>query len=555
VQPTIDKLRPPEPLVMRFNTFDCGKILHTNLVPHEYELDDFQVRTPTDIIGQHIHLPKWDLTTGDGAANGWNYEDGALAPGIVRERIHAIDLFNSLAIDAQTCLDNPKAEVCIAFDLIALAEVPPRAVLPAGALPGQLGPIDLTDLLPVPTIDTGDPGSTVVAGMTDLTAQPHPFFGAGVGEDGDEYLGARTVIQRILMDPVVNVAGVDRGLGLTFSHDHYGPSTFQQIGLYSTILAEPAGSTWLHNESGVPLNDYMTRVDGGPTTWQAAILPPETALLGSTVGAENIPDHREFYFEMSDFQHAYEAGVYVGADEKGRPIGTDFVTTVSGSEFDATKANVPPALAESWKQTVNPPLKLKSAFPDVVTANNGCPGPAGNFDPNVPRPCAEAINIGHSSMWVMNYRNEPVGLRVFDPNGDGPDGKKDRWACRRPRIRLPEPRRPGHLPAEHQLWRRAVPGGVILRWWQGRRHQLRSQPGRPLHSDYARLRARSGEGQDPDRRHRGAAPGHGTWREVAVQQLRFRPLGQLRLAGLPVPRHLRAVQPTDADQPRSGAGR
>ena len=63
VMPTVTKQRPPEPLVMRFNTFDCGKLLHANLVPAEYELDDFQVRTPTDIIGQHIHLPKWDLTT------------------------------------------------------------------------------------------------------------------------------------------------------------------------------------------------------------------------------------------------------------------------------------------------------------------------------------------------------------------------------------------------------------------------------------------------------------------------------------------------------------
>jgi hypothetical protein len=60
----------------------------------------------------------------------------------------------------------------------------------------------------------------------------------------------------------------------------------------------------------------------------------------------------------------------------------------------------------------------------VVTANAACPGAAGNNDPNVPRPCAEAININHSSMWIVNYRNEPVGLRVFDPNGDGPDGKK-----------------------------------------------------------------------------------------------------------------------------------
>jgi hypothetical protein len=79
VLPTINKQRPPEPLVMRFNTFDCGKILHANLVPAEFELDDFQVRTPTDIIGQHIHLPKWDLTSNDGAANGWNYEDGTLS--------------------------------------------------------------------------------------------------------------------------------------------------------------------------------------------------------------------------------------------------------------------------------------------------------------------------------------------------------------------------------------------------------------------------------------------------------------------------------------------
>ena len=392
VEPTILKQRPPEPLVMRFNSFDCGKILHTNLVPHEYELDDFQVRTPTDIIGQHIHLPKWDLTTGDGAANGWNYEDGALAPGIVQERIHAINEFNALA----------------------------GTLVPAGTLPGQLAPIDLTDMVAVATIDTGDSGGTP-AGLTHLSAQPHPFFGAG--KAGQDHLGARTVIQRILIDPVVNVAGVDRGLGLTFTHDHYGPSTFQQIGLYATILAEPAGSTWMHNESGVEL---YTRDDGGPTTWQAAILPPAAAPGGSNVGAENIPDHREFYFEMSDFQHAYEAGTYVGADANGVPILTNIIQP---DPFNATKADAP-ALFNTWQQTVNPPLKLKSVpFPDVVTAEAGCPGPLGNFDPNITRPCAEAINISHSSMFVVNYRNEPVGLRVFDPNAIGPDGNNGSQAA------------------------------------------------------------------------------------------------------------------------------
>jgi len=425
VAPHILKQRPPEPLVMRFNTFECGKILHANLVPAEFELDDFQVRTPTDIIGQHIHLPKWDLTTNDGAANGWNYEDGTLSPQMVVERILAINRFNELAA---ACVADPAA-----------------CIVPAGTVPGQLQDINLTGLAPVATIDTGDIGGTP-AGLTFLTAQPHPYFGLGVA--GQDYLGARTTIQRIMMDPVVNVAGVDRGLGMTFSHDHYGPSTFQQIGLYSTILAEPAGSTWVHNETGELMG---TRSDGGPTSWQAAILPPETAPVGSTVGSENIADHREFYFEMSDFQHAYQPGVYVGANALGI---TSFLDPLTGTKtsaqgctfgpckndivqndpFNATQATAP-AIQNAWEEAINPPLKLKSVpFPDVVTAKGVCPGPDGaggitNASPMVPRPCPEAINISHSSMWVVNYRNEPVGLRVYDPNAMGPDGTKGSQAA------------------------------------------------------------------------------------------------------------------------------
>ena len=44
-----------------------------------YELDDFQVRTPTDVIGQHIHLVKFDVTSSDGAGNGYNYEAAEVA--------------------------------------------------------------------------------------------------------------------------------------------------------------------------------------------------------------------------------------------------------------------------------------------------------------------------------------------------------------------------------------------------------------------------------------------------------------------------------------------
>jgi len=419
VIPTINKQRPPEPLVMRFNSFDCGRILHSNLVPAEFELDDFQVRTPTDIIGQHIHLPKWDLTTGDGAANGWNYEDGAMSPLMVQERIKAINAFNALAGTSNnlvTILTGPSPFLNIPADRF-------NPILVAAIANHQ---VDLTDLAAVPTIETGDSGAgdemngyDYALGLTHLEALPHPFFGEGNLVNGHhEYAGARTVIQRILVDPVLNVAGVDRGLGLTFSHDHYGPSSFQQIGLYSTILAEPANSTWSHNESGVPLN---TRDDGGPTTWQAVIDTP----AGSPV-----KDHREFYFEMSDFQHAYEAGVYVGAGPDGRPLPEEAPGQIhvinQPNPFNVTVATAP-TLQDTWQNTINPPLKLEAMFPDVVTAHGACPGGTAaaptNFDPNVPRPCAEAINISHSSMWVVNYRNEPVALRVFDPSKTGPDGQ------------------------------------------------------------------------------------------------------------------------------------
>ena len=82
--------RAPEPFFIRTATNDATELWHTNLVPNYYELDDFQVRTPTDVIGQHIHLVKFDVTSSDGGANGWNYEDGTFGPTEVRDRIHAI---------------------------------------------------------------------------------------------------------------------------------------------------------------------------------------------------------------------------------------------------------------------------------------------------------------------------------------------------------------------------------------------------------------------------------------------------------------------------------
>ena len=372
VVPVISKQKPAEPLVMRLNTFDCAVFHHSNLVPENYEIDDYQVRTPTDIIGQHIHLPKWDLTTTDGAANGWNYEDGTLSPGTVRERIHAIRKFNN----------------CVG-------------------------------------IDSGDPRDGTGACPV---AQDHPYWAGQAAQLGprfvEEWKGARTTIQRWFSDPVVNTDGADRGLGIVFTHDHYGPSTHQQIGLYSTVLIEPAGSQWKHNETGQQLGcnspgDTNCRADGGPTSWQAAILPPSTAPGGSTVKSETVGAHREFYFEYSDFQHAYEAGVYVGAGQDGLPL-------------EGTGPHLPPVAAnagnpdftgdtaEAFRFSINPPNREQIApvFPELYAEL------AGGLNPRCPsRPCPQAIDVQDPGLLAVNYRNEPIALRIYDPAKSGPDGK------------------------------------------------------------------------------------------------------------------------------------
>jgi hypothetical protein len=326
----INKTKPLEPFVIRNNTLDCTRYLHTNLAPHRFEVDDYEVTTPTDIIGQHIHLPKWDLPSADGSGNGWNYEDGTLSPGSARERIRAINAYN-----------------------------------PTGV---------------------GNPANSQGSGANSpLVALSHPFFGAG---QGGEYTGARTTLQRWFFDPVLNVKQVDRGLGIIFTHDHYGPSTVQQIGLYGTVLAEPKGSRWVHNETGAAM---YTRADGGPTSWQAAILPQS--------GGQQFEPFREFWFQHSDLQSAYEAGTYVGAGPDGRPNGV-----------------LPDA--NTFRKAINTSVKnfASPVFPDVLRNEADC------LD-GTPRPCPEAISADDPGFLVTNYRNEPVGWRVFDPNKVGPDGK------------------------------------------------------------------------------------------------------------------------------------
>ncbi|HKO96290.1 MAG TPA: hypothetical protein VJU86_04825 [Pyrinomonadaceae bacterium] len=273
VEATQKEIKPPEPFFFRASTNDCITFHHTNLVPGNYEQDAFQVRTPTDIIGQHIHLVKFDVTSSDGSGNGFNYEDGTFSPEEVEERIDAIRAGNS----------------CVG-------------------------------------VHEGDPRDGT---FTCPVARAHPFF--------KTHKGAQTTVQRWFADATLNNNKKDRTLRTVFTHDHFGPSTHQQTGLYAGLVIEPVDSTWIDPETGAQLG-IRQDTDGGPTSWQAIIVEKDPSL-----------SHREFLFEFADFQLAYDG-----------------------------------------KTPINPP-----ECPKGVTA-----------------PCPEAVSAADTGTMSVNYRNEPVAMRI-----------------------------------------------------------------------------------------------------------------------------------------------
>ncbi len=242
VVPTITGTRPPQPFFFRANSDEVIEYWHANLVPSSYELDDFQVRTPTDILGQHIHLVKFDVLASDGAANGFNYEDGTLSPGEVQEEIKAINASGGI-FDGST-----------------------RRKLTAKCIP-------------------------FFGGDSSKAACPANWTGALTDPKAPEWLGAQATVQRWYADPLFNKSGDDRTLTTVFTHDHFGPSTHQQAGLYAGLLIEPKGSSWFDPVSGARMGG---RPDGGPTSWRADIHT-----------ADPKDSYREFALEFADMQMAY----------------------------------------------------------------------------------------------------------------------------------------------------------------------------------------------------------------------------------------------------------
>ncbi|HEX3451115.1 MAG TPA: hypothetical protein VHS97_22865, partial [Isosphaeraceae bacterium] len=264
--------RAPQPLFFRSSTNDTIEYWHTNLVPSYYELDDFQVRTPTDVIGQHIHNVKFDVTASDGAANGFNYEDGTFSPDDVRDRISAINRPGGPFGQGGILAFNPRT-----------------GFVNSGATPEKLRVVPVHEAYPK-RANAGD--------------EQNGLFGKPpLGQDWD---GAQTTIQRWDADPLLNDRGMERTLRTIFTHDHLGSSTHQQVGLYAGLVVEPENSLWY-----LPNGERMNRrADGGPTSWEGFIQTkdPQKSI-------------REFVLEFQDTQLVYNK---------------QSMTVVSGARFDPT---------------------------------------------------------------------------------------------------------------------------------------------------------------------------------------------------------------------------
>lgn len=332
VRDFLDRKKPPEPLFMRVNSYDCMSYTLANLVPNVYELDDFQVRTPTDILGQHIHLVKFDVTSSDGATNGWNYEDGTFAPNEVTERLTALKAGGGLISPDGVRVPNeqlkPKFIKFFGPGPGAQADHPETGAWVGSQatvqrwyddpLYNNLG-VCSNDLDRRCTLTEESLGFLSMAqqGMISGCAAPGTCqvsagFCSSNGLACTEFDKSRCGSTESEQAEAECNPTHDRTIRSVFTHDHFGPSTHQQAGLYAGVVAEPKGSVWRDNQTGSVLGGFnmqtqdiypgrtvtqngVTVRDSGPTSWQAVIETPNPA-----------QSYREFMLEVQDTTLLYE---------------------------------------------------------------------------------------------------------------------------------------------------------------------------------------------------------------------------------------------------------
>lgn len=340
IKGTLDRTRPTEPLFFRAKSGECIQFAATNLVPSNLNLDDFQVFSPTDVIGQHIHLVKFDVTSSDGSGNGWNYEDGTLAADEIRERIVAYNRFSNKKVL------KPKTHAMFKK---------------GGAMAGDRR------------------GYCSDMGGRDDDPIDHPWC------------GAQTTLQRWWADPLLNKpAGEDgardRTIRTVFTHDHFGPSSHQHHGLYAALVVEPTNSKWTFldgkamggaDKDGKPAR---LRADGGPTAYAANV----------TVYKDGVP----CIDKDSNNLHC---------NSKNSEIG-EIDTERTAREFNLAFADFA-IVYDKHNRPINPPNRIDHDLP-LSTLSGSIPTP-------------EAISASDPGTQLINYRNEPIPLRIAERDKNG----------------------------------------------------------------------------------------------------------------------------------------
>ncbi|UXU76530.1 MULTISPECIES: hypothetical protein [unclassified Paracoccus (in: a-proteobacteria)] len=416
-----------EPFFFRARSGECIEFRHTNELPKELQLDDFQVRTPTDTIGQHIHLVKFDVTSSDGSGNGWNYEDGTFAP------------------------DELMARRC--------AAVGGGLLTPQQVDAGLLGPWGTR---------------TPAAADCPRDAQGHlkldgQIWRKKLSSHRDLF---QTTVQRWFADPILTRIDPqtvpDRTLRTVFSHDHFGPSSIQQHGFYTALLIEPP--TRLLADGRIDTTAEVCDPHRPDACSEPLTTFDRFALHQGTpdwVGSHKIvryasndpfhPDYREFALAVADFAVLYDPRDREEASAiEPRPGAhlTGMARLYCEARL-AQQANPATAIADQCGGVLGPepdvaPAYWAAGLPgdiephrrwmsgttliDEATAlrqhlldyrrRAASPHGAPVSGPDLAKAVApperpESISVDHHDPYLVNYRNAPLPLRLAGNRRDG----------------------------------------------------------------------------------------------------------------------------------------
>ncbi len=241
------------PFFFRAHSGDCIEFYHTNRTGKELEVDDFQVKTPTDIIGQHIHLVKFDVTSSDGSGNGFNYEDGTFSRGAILERIHAAKGKAVNTNGEEIMLHEPAADQYQTTIQRWYAD---------------------------PLLAQNKQCRTLAAeGKSGWKKKPACF---------------------------------DRTIRTVFTHDHFAPSSIQQHGFYSALLVEPKNAQLQHPDgSDMDAENNFTNCKPGKDqngVFKSCAVGTQAMVIVNDDGSERKggKSYREFALAVADFALLYD---------------------------------------------------------------------------------------------------------------------------------------------------------------------------------------------------------------------------------------------------------